>query len=262
MATTLTAPRPAMSNFRTAPQARPKVQTPYGLHVAENCSACTASNGNFFCKLSERATKALERINHVTSYPDGALIFMEGDMARGVHILCQGRAKLLTTNSDGKTLILKIAQPGEILGLNSVLAGRPYEITVETLQPCQLAYIGREDFLTFIRDHAVACLQVAQHLGRDCHSAYDVIRSIRLSSSATEKLARFLMECASAGRIMDGVLKVKLALTHEEIAQRIGCSRETVSRTLSGFKRQRLVELNGATLLVHNKAALENLAAS
>ena len=150
MATTLTAPRPAMSNFRTAPQARPKVQTPYGLHVAENCSTCTASNGNFFCKLSERATKALERINHVTSYPDGALIFMEGDMARGVHILCQGRAKLLTTNSDGKTLILKIAQPGEILGLNSVLAGRPYEITVETLQPCQLAYIGREDFLTFI----------------------------------------------------------------------------------------------------------------
>lgn len=262
MSTTLTAPRPTMNSFRTALQPRPKAHTPYGLPVAENCSTCTISENNYFCKLSERATKALERINHVTSYPDGALIFMEGDMARGVHILCQGRAKLLTTNSDGKTLIVKIAQPGEILGLNSVLAGKPYEITVETLQPCQMAYISREDFLVFIRDNADACLQVAQHLGRDCHSAYDVIRSIGLSNSATEKLARFLMECASGGRVMDGILKVKLALTHEEIAQRIGCSRETVSRTLSGFKRQRLVELNGATLLVHNKAALEDLAAS
>jgi CRP/FNR family cyclic AMP-dependent transcriptional regulator len=262
MSTMLTVPRPTMNSFRTAPQPRPKAHTPYGLPVAENCSTCTISENNYFCKLSERATKALERINHVASYPDGALIFMEGDMARGVHILCQGRAKLLTTNSDGKTLIVKIAQPGEILGLNSVLAGKPYEITVETLQPCQMAYIGREDFLTFIHDNADACLQVAQHLGRDCHSAYDVIRAIGLSSSATEKLARFLMECASSGRVMDGILKVKLALTHEEIAQRIGCSRETVSRTLSGFKRQRLVELNGATLLVHNKAALEDLAAS
>jgi CRP/FNR family transcriptional regulator, cyclic AMP receptor protein len=262
MSTTLAAPRPTMTSFRTAPQPRLKPHTPYGLTVAENCSSCAVSQNGFFCNLSERTTKALERINHVTSYPDGALIFMEGDMARGVHILCQGRAKLLTTNSDGKTLILKIAQPGEILGLNSVLAGRPYEITVETLQPCQLAYISREDFLTFIRDNGDACLQVAQHLGRDCHSAYDVIRSIGLSSSATEKLARFLMECAAAGRMTDGVVRVKLALTHEEIAQRIGCSRETVSRTLSGFKRQRLVELNGATLLVHNRAALENLAAS
>lgn len=262
MSTTIAAPRPMMNSFRATPQPRLKTRTPYGLPVAENCSSCDLTAGNYFCRLSDSATKALERINHVTSYPDGALIFMEGDMARGVHILCQGRVKLLTTNSDGKTLIVKIAQPGEILGLNSVLAGKPYEVTVETLQPCQIAYIGREDFLNFIHDHADACLQVAQHLGRDCHSAYDVIRSIGLSSSATEKLARFLMECAAGGRTSDGIVRVKLALTHEEIAQRIGCSRETVSRTLSGFKRQRLVELQGATLLVHNKAALENLAAS
>ena len=92
--------------------------------------------------------------------------------------------------------------------------------------------------------------------------AYDVIRSIGLSNSAAEKLARFLVEWAGDGRPSDGVVRVKLALTHEEMAQLIGCSRETVSRTLSEFKRQRLVEVNGATLVVRDLEALEDLAAN
>jgi hypothetical protein len=129
---------------------------------------------------------------------------MEGDMARGEHILCQGRAELLTTNSDRKSLILKIAQSGEILGLNSALAGRPYEITVETLQPCQLAYIGREDFLTFIPDHADPCLEVAHHLGRDCHSAYDAIECGWISGNCgREKLHGDEAEQASVFRFVD-----------------------------------------------------------
>jgi CRP/FNR family transcriptional regulator len=92
--------------------------------------------------------------------------------------------------------------------------------------------------------------------------AYDVIRSIGLSNSAAEKLARFLVEWAGDGRPSGGVVRVKLTLTHEEMAQLIGCSRETVSRTLSEFKRQRLVEVNGATLVVRDLEALEDLAAN
>jgi len=185
---------------------------------------------------------------------------MEGEPARGVYIVCQGRVKLLTTNSDGKTLIFKIAKPGEILGLNATLSATPHEITAETLQPTQLAYISREDFLKFIKENGDACLQVAQHLGRDCHSAYEVIRSIGLSNSVEEKLARFLVEWSAGGQVTNGGLRVKLALTHEEIAQLIGCSRESVSRSFSEFKRRRLVEINGSTLLVQDKAALETLA--
>jgi CRP/FNR family transcriptional regulator len=186
---------------------------------------------------------------------------MEGEQARGVYIVCQGRVKLLTTNSDGKTLIFKIAKPGEILGLNAALSGTPHEITAETLQPSQLAYVSREDFLKFIRENGDACLQVAQHLGRDCHSAYEVIRSIGLSNSVEEKLARFLLDWSAGGQDTNMGIKVKLALTHEEIAQLIGCSRESVSRSFSDFKRKHLVEVNGATLVVQNKEALETLAA-
>jgi CRP/FNR family transcriptional regulator len=175
--------------------------------------------------------------------------------------VCQGRVKLLTTNSEGKTLIFKIAKPGEILGLNAALSGTPHEITAETLQPAQLAYVSREDFMKLIKENGDACLLVAQHLGRDCHSAYEVIRSIGLSNSVEEKLARFLLDWVNSAQTPNFSLRVKLALTHEEIAQLIGCSRESVSRSFSDFKRKHLVEVNGATLVVQNKEALETLAA-
>jgi CRP/FNR family transcriptional regulator len=239
--------------------AQKKARTPYGLRAADDCSICEWRSDTFFCSISPRAAKALGEIRRTSSYPAGAILFMEGEAARGVYIVCQGHVKLLTANSDGKTLIFKIAKPGEILGLNATLMGTPHEITAETLQPTQLAYIGSEDFLKFIKENGDACLQVAQHLGRDCHSAYEVIRSIGLSNSVEEKLARFLLDWSVDGQVTNGGLRVKLALTHEEIAQLIGCSRESVSRSFSDFKRRHLVEVNGSTLLVQDKAALEAL---
>jgi CRP/FNR family transcriptional regulator, cyclic AMP receptor protein len=197
----------------------------------------------------------------VTTYPEGALLFMAGEDARGAHILCQGRVKLLTTNAEGKTFILKIAQPGPVFGLNSIVTGRPHEVTVETVQPCQIAYVSKEDFLRFIKENGEACLRVVQQLGQECHSAYEVIRSLGLASSVSEKLAKFLVGWSADGREGDGAVRVKLALTHEELSQLIGCSRESVTRRLSDFKRQRLVESNGSTLLVWDKEGLETLAA-
>lgn len=262
MASTITSERTAVGEFQPWQDAEIKVKSPYGLPITDNCQTCRMPRKELLCGVSPVSMKALDRIKHTSSYPGGALIFMEGETPRGVYILCQGRAKVLTTNSEGRTLILKIAQPGEILGLNSVLAGRPQEFTVETWQPSQLAFISREDFLAFIRVYGDACLRVAQHLGRDCHTAYDFIRSIGLSDSASEKLARFLLEWAGDGQERDGVVRVKLALTHEEMAQLISCSRETVSRTISDFRKKGLLELNGSTMVIRNKRALEALANS
>ena len=259
MASSVLTEKNESSDLRTSVQK--KLRTPYGFPAVDDCSSCGWRSESFFCSVSPRTAEAMEEIRRTSSYPAGAILFMEGEAARGVYIVCQGRVKLLTTNSDGKTLIFKIAKPGEILGLNAVLSGTPHEITAETLQPAQLAYISREDFLKFIKEHADACLQVAQHLGRDCHSAYEVIRSIGLSNSVEEKLARFLVDWSAGGQVTNTGLRVKLALTHEEIAQLIGCSRESVSRSFSEFKRRRLLEVNGSTLLVQDKAALETLAA-
>jgi CRP/FNR family transcriptional regulator len=155
---------------------------------------------------------------------------------------------------------LRVAQPGDVLGLNSVLAGTSYAITVETLQPCRFTFIAREEFLKLIQEHGDACLYFAQRLGQDCQSAYDVIRSI--ASPVETRLARFLVSCCSNECAEEGIVRVKFSLTKEAIGQRIGCTRETVSRMLSSFRRRGVAELVGTTLLVYNRAALQSLSAS
>src|SRR5437764_3471083 len=181
-----TTPKAMIPHYCEFPDMKVKTHSPYGLPIVDNCVNCKLRNSNFFCSLAPDAMKALNQIKHVSSFPEGAMVFLEGQSARGVYILCQGRVKLMTANSEGKTLILKIAEPGQILGLQSVVSGKAHELTVETLQPSQLAFIAREDLLAFLKQYGEACLHAAQHLSRDCQSAYDLIRSIGLSHSVSE----------------------------------------------------------------------------
>jgi len=253
--------RTSLPHIHASPDPLKKPNTPYGLPIIEDCVSCAVRDSGFFCGISQSSLTALDEIKYTTSYPKGALLFVEGQTPRGVYILCEGQAKLLTTSRDGRTLMLKIAQPGDVFGLNSVMTGKPYELTVEILQPSQLAFIGREDFLRFLEKNADARLQTVLHLSRDCHSAYDVIRSIGLCHSVPERLARLLLDQSAGGRFSEGVVRAKLTLTHEEMAQLIGSSRESVTRTLTEFKKRGTAELHGSTLLIWDKAALESLAA-
>jgi CRP/FNR family transcriptional regulator, cyclic AMP receptor protein len=263
MATTMVSAitRTQMAGIAPLSDKRAAAHSPYGLPIIDNCAGCKLRSNNFFCSLSSLAIQALDQIKHTSCFPEGSVIFLEGQEARGVYILCQGRAKLMTTNADGKSLILRIAEPGTILGLHSIISNSPQEVTVETLQPSQLAFIRREDFLRYMSEHGDACLRAAEHLARDCHSAYEVIRSIGLSHSVSEKLARLLLQWSTDARVVDGSIRLKLALTHEEMAQLIGTSRETVTRTLSDFKKRHVLEVAGSTLIIRNKSALERLVA-
>jgi CRP/FNR family transcriptional regulator, cyclic AMP receptor protein len=235
------------------------MSSPYGLQITENCLICKLRHSGFFCDLDKPALESLEQIKYASAYPQGAMLFVEGQSARGIYIVCTGRVKLSTTSRDGKTLILRIAQAGEVLGLHATVSGKPYELTAETLQPCQLDFVKRDDFLKFLQNHSDACLNAAQHLSQNCQSAYEMIRSLGLSHSVSEKLARLLLEWAEDGDATKDGIRIKVSLTHEEIAQLIGTSRETVTRVLSEFRDKKLANLHGSTLLIQNKEALERL---
>ena len=230
-----------------------------GLHCVESCLTCHLRSRNFFCNLSQDSIAALNKIKHATVLPEHAVVLVEGQSPCGIFILCQGRAKLSTASRDGKTLIVRIAEAGEILGLHAVVTGAPYELTVETMQPCQLDFVGREDMLRFLKEHADACFHATEHLARDCSDAYGVVRTIGLSHSVSERFARFLLETAADGRVSQGAVRVRLAMTHEEISQLVGTSRETITRLLSEFRRNDMAELRGSTLIIHNHPALKNL---
>ena len=156
-ATIAVAGRAAGSGYRYLADAQVKANSPYGLPIIEDVRQFELGSDSFFSGLSQSSLEELNRIKHTSSYPEGAIVLMEGQAARGVYIVCQGRVKLMTTNSEGKTLIVKIAQPGEVLGLQSVVTGNPYELTVETLQPSQLAYIRMRSILAVLED-ALGCV--------------------------------------------------------------------------------------------------------
>ena len=214
---------------------------------------------SFFCDLSQESIDAFNKIKHAAVFPEHAVVLVEGQSPCGIFILCQGRAKLSTTSREGKTLMIRIAEPGEILGLHALVTGGRYELTVETMQPCQLDYVGRDDMLRFLKDHADAALHATQHLARDCFDAYGVARTIGLSHSVSERFARFLLETAADGEVSNGTVRVRLAMPHEEIRKLVGTSRETITRLLSEFRRNETAELKGSTLIIHNPPALKNM---
>ena len=235
------------------------MRTPYGLQILDSCLTCELREKRLFCNLSPGAVKDLEAIRSTASYPAGAVLYVEGQNPRGVFVLCQGRAKLTASSAEGKTLILKIVEPGEVLGLSSTVSGKPYEASVELLEPTQVNFIRRDEFLNFLRKHGDAALRVAQQLSQNYHTAYQEIRTLGLSQSASEKLARLLLEWSSNDNSRRPGQKVKVTLTHEEIAQMIGTSRETVTRAFADLKKRRFIEVRGATVTIRDRSALESL---
>ena len=212
-----------------------------------------------FCDLSPAVADALELEVLTTTYPTGAVLFAEGQMPRGVFIVRRGRVKLSICGSDGRTLILRIVEAGGALGVAAVVAGYKYEATAETQEPCEISFLRQSDLLRLMRQHGELALWVTQHISQDYASTCREIRDLILSDSASEKLARLLVGWLDQNTDARNPSQMKLALTHEEIGQMIGTSRETVSRLFAGFKKQHLIQQTGATLVIPSRMALESL---
>jgi len=235
---------------------------PYGLELSENCSKCGLKGKGFFCQLSPAAVKDLDAVKFLSTYPKDAVLFMEKQASRGVFVLCEGEVKLSINSSEGKTLSLRIAKPGDVLGLMAVLSGTPYEVTAEALRPCQVAFVRRDSFIRFLAQHPEANQAIIGQLGSQYHTACEQIRTLGLSTSVNEKLAKLLLDWSAGAAETKAGARTKLPLTHEEIAEFIGTTRESVTRALSELKNRQLVIIQGSTLTIPNRAALESCVAA
>ena len=216
------------------------------------------SGPSAFGTLSKNAQDELEQISYPVRYPGGFVLFAEGDVPRGVFIVHSGHVKVSICSGDGKTLILRMASVGDVLGLPSTLSGRTCEVTAETLGPCDFAFVRRNDFLKLTQRHLDVCRAVADQLVSIYSSTCHEIRCIGLSYSMCGKLANLLLSWPLSNG--DAENQFKFAFTHEELAQMIGASRETVSRILADFKRKRIAELIGSTLRIYDRPSLEAVA--
>ncbi len=218
-----------------------------------------ASADKTYCDFPAVVAEALEQEAVTTSYPTGAVLFAEGQAPRGVFIVRRGRVKLSVCGSDGRTLILRIADAGCPLGVAAVVSGRQYEATAETQEPSEISFLRQSDLLRLMRQSGEFALWVTQNISADYASTCREIRDLILSDSASEKLARLMVGWLDQNVKSKNPTSMKLALTHEEIGQMIGSSRETVSRLFAGFKKQRIIQQTGSTLVIPNRVALESL---
>jgi CRP/FNR family transcriptional regulator, cyclic AMP receptor protein len=234
--------------------------SPYGLEIVESCITCKLRTDRIFCDLPPSALQAFENIKYAAAYPKGALLFVEGQLPRGIFVLCKGSVKLSLNSPSGRTIIVKLAEPGDVLGLSASISGKPYEVTAETINPCQVNFVKRDDFLRFLKDDVEVCFKVAEQLSEKYHNACKEAGSLGLSHSAGEKLARLLLEWSSKNGDAKPEARLKLKLTHEEIAQMIGTSRETVTRLFAEMKKRQILNSKGSTLTIRNAGALRDLA--
>jgi CRP/FNR family transcriptional regulator len=204
------------------------------------------------------ASQKLEGVQRTQCYPSHSTLFHQGEQLAGVFLLKRGSVKLSMTSKKGRAVILRLVRAGEILGLSSVLSEEPSMTTAQAFEDSEVAYVEREPFLRLLADSPEAALSVARHAYENYRAACQQVRLLALCRSASERLAQFLLNWASS-RAHRTATSVALPLTHEEISQAAGTSRETVTRTLIDFRKKGWASVAASHLRVEDREALEEL---
>jgi CRP/FNR family transcriptional regulator len=208
-----------------------------------------------------RAIPGIDRVSRTRIYPRGAVVFHEGNIARGVYVLSSGRVKVSISSADGRKLIIRIARAGDVLGLYAGLTGRPFEATAEMVESGRVDFISRTDLLNLMAQQQTLNTDLVEMFSRQFSEFVDNTRMLLLSESALEKLARLIVRWGRdfGERTGDGI-RLKLLLTQEEIAQIIGASRETVTRLFSALKRDEIIRVKRDSIWIRDSEALAAIA--
>jgi CRP/FNR family cyclic AMP-dependent transcriptional regulator len=171
------------------------------LRIVRNENRRASRAGEFFKSLSPQTPRDFESFELCSTYPANVVLFLEHQTASHVLFLLEGRVKIFIDSSDGRRLILRIAKPGEILGLTAALSGGPHEMTAETLHLCKMASLYSSDFLGFLMHHTDSCRSVGRELNREYSRICEQLHRIGVASCRPAKVARLLEWFANADRL-------------------------------------------------------------
>lgn len=224
---------------------------------SESCLTCKDRHADWFCNLSPQALAEFDSLGMHMMLPAGGTLFFEGQTARNVHILCGGHVKLTTSSKDGKTLLVRIAKPGDVLGLSAAIAATPYEVTAQALDSVQLKSFHRPDFLHFVERHVEGSMHATRMLNKEYRDALSDAIRLALSSSISGRVARLFLEMTSEQN--EPKPRFTMSMTHEELATMLGTTRESVTRVLNELKRKEIIAMKGTSVTILRKDALELL---
>ena len=225
------------------------------------CDTCPIRHANSFCNLPAEAREFLEANSISMEYPHGAVMFREGDHCNAIFLLCTGRVKVSATSREGRTMILRLARAGSVLGMGAALSEEPYETTVETLEPCHVRVLRTSALRTLMRDFPQVAVAIARSLAEEYKAAFAEARRIALPSSPAGRLACLLLDWLASEKGGPKGETITMSLTHDELASMTATTRETVTRTLSRFKKDGVIKTHGVALTVLQPGVLHQLCA-
>ena len=233
------------------------------MHPAKSNTDPHLRNGNKtampFSNLKGDARACLEAMGVQVHYSAGQRLFAEGERSRQIFFLYSGRIKVSVASREGRSVILRIAEPEQILGLSAAISGNEHEVTAETMEPCVVKAIPTRDFLCFLENYPEAAMEATRCVLREYQTVFNEVCRLALPSTVAGRLANLLLEWRRA-RFQSGRPRVLMTLTHEEIAGMTATSRETVTRVFNQFEREKLISIKGASLTVLQPEALELMA--
>jgi len=222
------------------------------------CLNCSNSGKHAFCSLGSESRGFLEANSVLMEYPRGTVLFREGDRSSAVYVLCMGKVKVSATSKEGRTMIVRIADAGDVLGMSAALTRGEQEVTVEALEPCVARVLHLKHLNTMLQQFTDTNMGAAKALAEDYRAALEGARLIALPTSPAGRLAQLILGWAEEAKKSSSAF-VTMPLTHEELASMTATTRETVTRTLGRFRRDKIISTRGVALTVLQPRMLEQL---
>lgn len=190
--------------------------------------------------------------------PKHHVIFSPGAPSEAIYFIEKGRVRLTRLSPEGKTVILALLGPGDLIGEAAWESGE-HDSYAETLEESRIYQISRDAFQNFIRENPEFGLRLIQILGIRLKQAQARIEDL-VFRQVPSRVARLLLSLAeSHGKVTPNGIRVEFPLTHQEIADLVGSSRVTVTQILNRFRSSQWIEIESKRVTIHNLNALEEM---
>ena len=208
-----------------------------------------------FSHLSETDIARLTEAARERNYPRNSVILFEDDPGDSLYVVVTGQVKVVLIGEDGREVILSVLNEGNFFGEMALIDDEPRSAHVIAMQDSNLLVLRREDFQRRLQDTPTIALGLLRELSRRLRNADDKIGGLVLLD-VNGRVARLLLQMADEN---DGK-NITRRVTHHTIAQMIGSSRETVSRTIRDLADRGLIEVSRKAIVIRDRPALEGAA--
>ncbi len=202
-----------------------------------------------FTDFSSDDLSRLAKQGNVRSFPKHSVLMNEGDQSDSLHIILEGRIKVFVSDERGKQITLRIQGPNEMFGELALIDEAPRSASVMTLQPSRIAVISKDDLLRFLASDPGFAFKLLKRLVQHVRMLTDNVKSLALLD-VYGRVARTLL---TLGTEESGTLVIKERLTHQELADMVGASREMVSKIMKDLARGGYIENHGSQLMIRGK---------